>query len=346
MGCQKNTYYPQKYVPNLTVVWNKNLSENHQKFGHPFGMLMPGRHGSDETYRYGYQGSERDDEIKGNGNSYTTYFRQLDPRLGRWLSIDPKATAWESPYTSMGNNPIQFMDPKGDKKESTDVTDNGDGTYTVVGGNKDDHDNFIYIVEKNAKGEYERTGKVIGVSLTPESFYNSEGKKGWYGTINLNASDPAAHDGAKFLTDEIINSGIGVWEYMNKAGYKGDLDFKMRGDKDQEYNEEYTQEDYVYRGYSIGLITVPDGAEGQQVNVIASARDIGNFAAGYIAGYHGINWNVSRAAFDAYESKGAGWPKKEPSGTIMAQYVGWRQGYDRYYREYMKKSDRWMRINW
>lgn len=56
--------------------------------------------------RYGYQGSEKDDEVKGRGNSYTTEFRQLDPRLGRWLTIDPKGSAWESPYASMGNSPI------------------------------------------------------------------------------------------------------------------------------------------------------------------------------------------------------------------------------------------------
>ncbi|MDC3220607.1 hypothetical protein OAT71_02215 [Flavobacteriales bacterium] len=50
---------------------------------------MPGRSRNTDAYRYGYQGSEKDDEIAGNGNSYTTFFRQLDPRLGRWFSPDP-----------------------------------------------------------------------------------------------------------------------------------------------------------------------------------------------------------------------------------------------------------------
>src|SRR5690554_7020950 len=42
----------------------------------------------DMAYRYGFNGMEKDDQIKGKENSYTTEIRQYDPRLGRWLSID------------------------------------------------------------------------------------------------------------------------------------------------------------------------------------------------------------------------------------------------------------------
>ena len=65
------------------------------------------------AYIYGYQGSERDDEVKGEGNSYTTEFRQLDPRLGRWLSLDPVTHCWQSPYNSMDNNPVWHTDKLG-----------------------------------------------------------------------------------------------------------------------------------------------------------------------------------------------------------------------------------------
>ncbi len=64
---------------------------------------------------YSFQGQEHDDEVKGEGNSYTTFYRQHDTRLGRWLSSDPKASAWESLYSSMGNNPIINFDFGGDK---------------------------------------------------------------------------------------------------------------------------------------------------------------------------------------------------------------------------------------
>lgn len=65
-------------------------------------MVMPNRNFSDEGYRYGFQGQEKDDEIKGEGNSYDFGARMYDPRVGRCLSYDPKTTARESPYPSMG----------------------------------------------------------------------------------------------------------------------------------------------------------------------------------------------------------------------------------------------------
>ena len=46
--------------------------------------------------------------------SYTTLYRQLDTDLQRWWSVDPKASAHESPYVSMGNNPVLMTDFLGD----------------------------------------------------------------------------------------------------------------------------------------------------------------------------------------------------------------------------------------
>lgn len=41
---------------------------------------MPGRRTASNDYRYGYNGMEKDLDHKGNGNAYTTEFRQYDPR--------------------------------------------------------------------------------------------------------------------------------------------------------------------------------------------------------------------------------------------------------------------------
>ncbi|MEA3495534.1 MAG: RHS repeat-associated core domain-containing protein, partial [Bacteroidota bacterium] len=69
-----------------------------------------------ESYRYGFNGMEKDDEVKGTGNHYTTHFRQYEPRFGRWFSIDPlvKNFPWQSPYVAFDNSPIYKNDPRGD----------------------------------------------------------------------------------------------------------------------------------------------------------------------------------------------------------------------------------------
>jgi RHS repeat-associated protein len=92
---------------------------------YPFGMEMPDRRKNEDKYRFGYNGMEMDNEVKDIGNSYTTEFRQYDPRLGRWLSLDPLARKYPetSPYVAFNNNPIKFVDPNGldwVAKKSTD----------------------------------------------------------------------------------------------------------------------------------------------------------------------------------------------------------------------------------
>ncbi|WP_299311244.1 RHS repeat-associated core domain-containing protein [uncultured Aquimarina sp.] len=86
---------------------------------YPFGMLLPNRHGNSSEYRYGFNGMEKDDEIKGGGNSYDFGMRMLDPRIGRWLAVDPlrKKAPGITPYRFGFNNPIRYKDPDGGWEE-------------------------------------------------------------------------------------------------------------------------------------------------------------------------------------------------------------------------------------
>ncbi len=98
----------------MYLIENKSITKSDY---YPFGAVMYNRGFSTANgYKYGFQGSEKDNEIKGNGNSYTTEFREYDPRLGRWFSIDPLTSQfpWQSPYAAFDNNPILKSDPKGD----------------------------------------------------------------------------------------------------------------------------------------------------------------------------------------------------------------------------------------
>ena len=78
---------------------------------HEFGMTMRRRSFISSTgYNYGYQGSEKE---KGINGMYTTDFRMLDVRIGRWFMTDPVTNPSASPYSSMDNNPISLTDVLG-----------------------------------------------------------------------------------------------------------------------------------------------------------------------------------------------------------------------------------------
>ncbi|KYP14059.1 MAG: hypothetical protein A1D16_08915, partial [Flavihumibacter sp. CACIAM 22H1] len=82
---------------------------------YPFGMLMPGRKFNAGGFRYGFNGKENDNEVKGTGNQQDYGMRIYDPRLGRFLSLDPlqKKFPTLAPCHFSGNNPIATIDLDG-----------------------------------------------------------------------------------------------------------------------------------------------------------------------------------------------------------------------------------------
>ncbi len=79
-------------------------------------MLQPGRkYDAGSGYRYGFNGKEMDNEVKGSENQYDYGFRIYDPRLSRFLSVDPltKSYPWYTPYQFAGNKPIIAIDLDG-----------------------------------------------------------------------------------------------------------------------------------------------------------------------------------------------------------------------------------------
>jgi RHS repeat-associated protein len=82
----------------------------------PFGSLLPGRNYSSDSYRFGFQGQEKDDEMHGaTGTSYAFTYRMHDARVGRFWSIDPLKAEypWNSPYSFSENKVIQFIELEG-----------------------------------------------------------------------------------------------------------------------------------------------------------------------------------------------------------------------------------------
>ena len=81
----------------------------------PYGMPVYGRSQSG-NYRYGFQGQEKDKELKnGDGNSINYKYRMHDPRVGRFFAVDPLAPKYphNSPYAFSENRVIDGIELEG-----------------------------------------------------------------------------------------------------------------------------------------------------------------------------------------------------------------------------------------
>ncbi|SRR6266536_5242348 len=81
-------------------------------------MIMPGRsYTAGSGYRYGFNGKEMDNETYGQGNEYDYGFRIYNPRIGRFLSVDPLTNKYPelTPYQFASNMPIIAVDLDGEE---------------------------------------------------------------------------------------------------------------------------------------------------------------------------------------------------------------------------------------
>jgi len=109
-----------------------------------YGAPVNGRIFITQDYRYGQNGgSEKDLEVNGQQNMYSTFYRELDTRQGRWWQTDPIRHADESPYVANNNNPINVTDPLGDK---------GDGALKKAIRNFINSDDFQFKRNENGGG--------------------------------------------------------------------------------------------------------------------------------------------------------------------------------------------------
>jgi RHS repeat-associated protein len=101
---------------------------------YPFGMTMPGRKFTLGEYRYGFNGKEKDNEVKGEGNQLDFEMRIYDPRLGRFLSTDPLSGKypWITPYAFAIDNPIALVDFEGSEGAAPPNENNAPGQIVNI----------------------------------------------------------------------------------------------------------------------------------------------------------------------------------------------------------------------
>ncbi len=244
-------------------------------------------------------------------NVYDFGARLYDPALGRWLAQDPLAEKFypQSPYLFCAGNPMRFVDPEG---TSTRVKKLDNGTYEIIGGDLYDNDLGIYVGYYDKKGNWVQTGdNPIGYTPTLYSFYDSDMAPG-QGWQNGSIINPTDNMGGSFLST--IKAGVTLSEYLDKARSGHQWDVKTTNNTEKEIDGI----DY-YRGMPIG--------SKNGIPVFASARDVGNIAAGIVAGSHGMSWLTARFGFDLYQSWSVKYLTIEGPSTQHAQLYGWRTGH-------------------
>ncbi len=118
---------------------------------YPYGMLLPGRHGEEASadYRYGFQGQEKDDEVKGKGNSVNYKYRMHDTRIGRFFAVDPLAPKYPhyTPYQFSGNKVIDHVEleglEEGDPRMNTNGNSFPEGSTVSVGASGSNNSGLI-----------------------------------------------------------------------------------------------------------------------------------------------------------------------------------------------------------
>ena len=109
---EENHYYPFGLKHSNYNVDQVEFKQD--ETGGIYAVLKPVERGK---YQYKYNGKEFQDEL--GLNVYAYGWRDYDPAIGRFLKIDRFAEKYSSvtPYNYAGNNPVYFVDIKGDSLE-------------------------------------------------------------------------------------------------------------------------------------------------------------------------------------------------------------------------------------
>jgi RHS repeat-associated protein len=124
------------------------------------------------NFLFSFNGKEKDDEIKGDGNSLDFGARIYDSRLGRFLSLDPKFREFPSwsPYIFALDNPIRFIDVEGEGP--------GDGVirmYTTkvqIGKTTSGEIKYKYLAKTYYTNQTKKAAKILS--------RRAESPNGWY----------------------------------------------------------------------------------------------------------------------------------------------------------------------
>jgi RHS repeat-associated protein len=198
---------------------------------YPFGMISRSVFTSSLglNYRYGFNDKENDADVKGDGDQVDYGMRIYDPRLGRFLSIDPLQKKYPelTPYQFASNTPMQAIDLDGLEKYIVNRNFNSNGVLTSVviqwfedkDGNARDNETYlrnpklkkanVYVIDHNESNNKAIHAVQYQKDLTPEQI-----------TLIRRFRDKKETPPNENHIDDRVKEGILVGNEFNDGTYK------------------------------------------------------------------------------------------------------------------------------
>ena len=187
-----------------TITQDEIVQEKHY---YPFGLEHKGYNNTiiGREHQYKFQGVEYNENL--GLNLYEMDWRQYDPAIGRFTSIDPLAEErnWLTPYNFVQNNPIIRVDPSG---LLDDYGIDRQGNITLLQ-ETDDTTDTLYAVNTNENGE----------TVVDES----------RGSVTINKEE----DGSSILSQLSDNTRTETRAVGNDATEKVDVDIAVTDEKNK-----------------------------------------------------------------------------------------------------------------
>jgi RHS repeat-associated protein len=221
-------------------------------------------------YRYGLHGMEIDVELKVKGNSYTTEYRQFDPRVVRWTSLDPRKDIYPamSPFVFCVNNPFIYTDIKGDTIKFIGMSNSQFQSYNsfLKQANTSKLFNYYYsVLEKSTNtyffkvdenlivlGQFNRDNNTVSIRsieqpaiITQEFFHAFQKELAVYGPEDHSTKETEGDLMTVYVANEagFVTSGMLVLQSM-EGGWAEDISNINGSHSKNPTNEQVQSEEY------------------------------------------------------------------------------------------------------
>ncbi len=218
----------------------KSLSKISSKTFSPFGVTLTNRNYNSSDYRYGFQNQEKDDELKGEGNSVNFKYRMHDPRLGRFFAVDPLSWKYfyNSPYAFSENRLIDGIELEGLEVRSIHLDIRGavernalGVTGSVSAGLMFDGSGLAFFVTPGAGVFFGLGGISVGGGYSYHTEKSIEDLKGWGGSISFSAFFTGGLEFGLNVSSNMKPGGTISFGVGKLTGVSIQLDYAFIGEK-------------------------------------------------------------------------------------------------------------------